>query len=206
MLNNPIKNFSMKKLVVLSMAFFFTFSLVFGQNVKMDKEKIKETKKELKIEKRRLKTENKTFSNVQKDEASDIVKDNFYADFGNVPNVKWNRVDLYDEATFMKDGKEMRAFYDFDSHLVGTTQVKTFADLPSSAQKEIKKQYPDYSIGAVIYFDNNNSDESAEDLVLLYGIQFESQDNYFVELIKGTKKVVVQVLDSGEVFFYEDLR
>lgn len=78
-------------------------------------------------------------------------------EFGDVADVKWNRINFYDEATFMKDGKETKAFYDFDSNLVGTTHEVTFADLPENAQKEFNKQYKDYVIGRVIYFDNNNS-------------------------------------------------
>ena len=132
-----------------------------------------------------------------------MAKDNFFADFGDVPNVKWKRVDLYDEATFMKEGKEMKAFYDFDSKLVGTTKSMTFADLPKNAQMEIKKDYADYEIGSVFFFDNN---EANDGLVLLYGIESESQNNYFVELTKGTKKAILQVLDSGEVFFHENLK
>lgn len=196
----------MKKLMILSMAFLFSFPLVFGQVVNQEKESIKKTKKEIKEGYGDVKPKKKALRHLEGDDVSTLAKDHFYADFGNVPDVQWERVDLYDVATFMKDGKETKAYYDFDSHLVGTTNSVTFADLPENAQKKIKKEYADYDIGPVIYFNNNDSDESAEDLVLLYGIQFESEDNYFVELTKGTKKIVLQVLDSGEVFFYKDLR
>ncbi len=196
--------------MILSMAFFFSIALAFGQNEKKVKELIKETKKEIKegtgdvkTEKKDLKAEKKELRRLEGTNVSSMAKDNFYADFGNVPDVKWKRVDFYDEATFMKDGKEMKAFYDFDSQLVGTTKSVTFADLPKNAQTEITKEYADYDIGPIFFFDNN---EANEGLVLLYGIESESQDNYFVELIKGAKKVVLQVLDSGEVFFHENLK
>lgn len=132
-----------------------------------------------------------------------MSKTNFYEDFGNIPDIQWERFDLYDVASFMKDGKEMKAYYNYDSHLVGTTQKATFADLPESAQTEIKKKYADYDIGPIIYF--NNYDFSGN-LVQLYGIQFESKNNYFVELLKGTKKIVLQVSESGEVVFFENIK
>lgn len=210
MFYNQIKNLIMKKVFVFSLAFLFSICLVFGQVEKKEKELIKETKKELKegsgdvkSERKQLKAEERELRSLEGDDVSNMSKQSFYADFGDVPNVKWNRVELYDEATFMKDGKEMKAFYDFDSKLVGTTQNVTFADLPENAQKEIKKEYKDYEIGSVVFFDNN---EVNEGLVLLYGVQFESQDNYFVEMTKGTKKFILQVIDSGEVFFYEDIK
>jgi hypothetical protein len=41
--------------------------------------------------------------------------------------------------------------------------------------------------------------------MILYGIQFEDQDNYFVELSKASKKIVLQVNPEGAVFFFKDL-
>jgi len=41
--------------------------------------------------------------------------------------------------------------------------------------------------------------------MILYGIQFEDADNYFVELSKGTKKIVLQVNTDGVVFFFKQL-
>jgi hypothetical protein len=42
--------------------------------------------------------------------------------------------------------------------------------------------------------------------MILYGIQFDDVDSYFVELQKGTKKLVVQVLMDGQVMFFTDLK
>lgn len=199
--------------MILSIAFLFSFPLVFGQFVNQEKELIKETKKEIKegstdvaAEKKALKAEERELRHLEGNDVSTLSKNHFYADFGNVPAKQWERVDSYDIATFMKDGKEMKAYYDYNSHLVGTTNYVTFADLPESAQNKIKKEYGDYDIKSVVYFDNNDSNESSDDLVLLYGIQFESKNNYFVELTKGAKKIILQVLDSGDVLFYENIR
>ena len=41
--------------------------------------------------------------------------------------------------------------------------------------------------------------------MILYGLQFEDQDNYFVELTKGKDKIVVQVTPEGDVFFFKQL-
>ncbi len=200
----------MKKLIVLSMAFIFSASFAFGQIEKKEKELIKETKKEIKegtgdvkFEKKQLKAEKKELRHLEGNDVSSMAKENFMGNFGEISDVKWKRDGTFDEATFKKDGKEMKAFYDFDSELVGTTRDVTFADIPESAQKEIKKEYKDYEIGKVAFFDNM---EANDGLMLLYGEQFDNEDNYFVELTKGTKKVVLQVLDSGAVFFFKELK
>ncbi len=185
----------MKKLTILSLVFLFSFSLVFGQTEKKDKEKIKEDKKE-------LRTERVTLRKLEGTDVSVLAKDNFFADFGSVPDVKWKRIGLFDEAEFKKDGKEMKAFYDFDSNLVGTTHFVTFADIPAEGQKEIKKEYKEWSIGPVVFFDDNEANESD---MLLYGVQFTGEDNYFVELTKGTSKIVLQINSSGDVFFFKEL-
>lgn len=190
----------------LSIAFLFSFPLVFGQFVNQEKELINETKKEIKEQSGDIQAEKKALRHLEGNDVRTMSKNHFYSDFGNLPDVQWERVDSYDIATFMKDGKEMKAYYDFESHLVGTSNKVTFADLPQDAQNEIKKEYADYDIGPVVYFDNNDSNKTSGDLVLLYGIQFESRNNYLVELTKGTKKIVLQVLDSGKVFFYENVR
>jgi len=42
--------------------------------------------------------------------------------------------------------------------------------------------------------------------MMLYGKQFEDADNYFVELTKGAKKIIVQVDSQGLVFFFTELK
>ena len=186
----------MKKLVFLSMTFLFTMSIILGQTQKADKEKTKETKKEAKTERVALKK-------LEGVDVSPVAKSNFSSDFKDAKNVEWKRVDTYDKASFTnKDGKKISAFYDFDGNLVGTTQFKTFADISENGQKDIKKNNKDYTIGQVVFYkDNENNDTD----MILYGVQFGSQDNYFVELTKGTNKIVLQVNPSGEVFFFKQL-
>ena len=102
----------MRKLVMLSIAFLFAVSLVFGQNEKLLKERIDE----------------------------------------------------------VKNGKELNAFYDFNSDLIGTTQEVTFADLPPRGQKDIEKEYKDYEIQKVVFYNDN---EPVETNMFLYEEEFE---------------------------------
>jgi hypothetical protein len=159
-----------------------------------------ETKKE--VRKEAKKNARKALRKLERNEVSTISKNSFYADFGNVPDVKWTKAEYLDEARFTKDGKQLTAFYDYDGKLVGTTQVKTFADLPPKGQSEIKKRYKDYTIGPVIFFDDNEFNDSD---MLLYGLQFQDEDNYFVELTKGNSKEVVRVDTMGAVYFFKQL-
>ena len=41
--------------------------------------------------------------------------------------------------------------------------------------------------------------------MILWGIQFDDADNYFAELSKGTKKLVVKVSPEGSVSFFKNL-
>lgn len=186
----------MKKLGVLLMTFLFAISIVFGQTQKADKEKAKESKSVVKAEKVSLKK-------LEGSEVSPVAKRNLYADFKDAQNVEWKRVDTFDKATFTnKGGQKMTAFYDIEGNLVGTIQAKTFVDVPENAQKEIKKSYKDYTIGQVIFYDDNENNDTD---MILYGAQFEDQDNYFVELTKGIDKIVLQIGATGEVFFFKKL-
>ena len=185
----------MKKLVILSMALVFVFTLVQAQTPVMEKEKVKEAKKE-------LKTERVALRKLEGTQVSELSKTNFFTDFGKVPNVKWRRDATFDVAEFTKDGKNMTAFYDFDSRLVGTVQNKTFADLPAEGQKNIKVKYKDYSVGTVLFYDDNEANETD---MMLYNTQFDDADNYFVELSKAGKKIVVQVTTDGNIMFFKQL-
>jgi hypothetical protein len=184
----------MKRLAILLVTFLFVLSAVHVQGQTQNASK--ETKKEQKTEKKEL----KKLEGVNVDPRA---KSSFLTDFGNLPNVTWKRVATFDEARFTsKDGKMMTAFYDSDGRLVGTTSPSAFTALPAAAQTEIKNKYKDYTVGSVIFYDDNEINET--DMVM-YGIQFDDSDNYFVELTKGTGKIVLRVNPGGTVFFFKKL-
>lgn len=187
----------MKKLAILSMTFLFAFSVVKGQAEKEEKAQVKETKSE-------LKTERVALRKLEGTEVSTKAKNTFKTDFPAATNVQSKRNNTYDEFTFTgKDGKPMTAFYDSEGNLVGTTQIKAITDVPAKGQQEIKNKYKDYTVGPILFYDDNEGNETD---MILYGIQFDDVDSYFVELQKGTKKLVVQVLMDGQVMFFTDLK
>jgi hypothetical protein len=185
----------MKRLAILTIMILFVLSVVQVQSQNTPKEQKKEAKKEMKSERVALKKlEGKT--------VSPLAKDSFVVDFGNLPNVTWRRTTNFDEATFTKNGKSMTAYYDISGKLVGTTAAATLADLPAKGQQEIKDKYKDYTVSAVIFYDDNELNETD---MMMYGIQFDDADNYFVELVKGTNKIVVMVNMAGNVKFFKQL-
>lgn len=190
----------MKCLTYFSAALVFLFA--FGTLQAQEPVK-KEIKTEIKTAKKEIKSDRKALHKLEGNVIPQRTKEAFEKDFGNVGNVKWQRASFLDEAVFAKDGKEMKAYYDFYNNLVGTTQLKTFADLPEKAQKEIKAKYKDYKIGPVVFFDDNEANETD---MLLFDTQFDDEDNYFVELTKNNTKLVVQVNDKGEVFFFKEIK
>lgn len=186
----------MKRLVVLSMTFLLAGSVMMGQPQTMGKEKVQDTKTEKKAERKALKKlEGKTVSNR--------AMASFAAQFGNVPGVEWTRSDFFDEAHYTMKGQKMTAFYDSDGNLVGTTSPKTFNDVPAKGRQEIQSRYKDYKIGPVIFFDDNEANETD---MYLYGAQFDDADNYFVEITKGTSKIILEVNPEGNVSFFKELK
>jgi hypothetical protein len=184
----------MKKLAILSGTLLFIVALAQVQAQKTEKEK--GTKKE-------VKTERVALRKLEGTNVSVLAKNNFSKDFSDAKNVQSKRVNTFDEFLFTdKNGQEMKAYYDYEGNLVGTTQNKTFADIPAKAQKEIKARYKEYNIGDVTFFDDNEYNDT--DMVL-WGLQFDDKDLYFVELTKGTSKIIVQVDTEARVSLFKKL-
>lgn len=194
----------MKKLIFLSATAIMTVAAVNAQtniaDVKNDKA---ESRHEKSVVKKEKKSSREVLRKLKGNEVAEQSKDAFIDDFGNIPVSKWTRDENFDEADFTKDGQPMTAFYDYNSKLVGTVQDKTFTDLPTKAQSTINEKYKDYSKGAVIFFDDNEQNET--DMVL-YGNQFEDVDSYFMQLQKGNKKIVIQVSTDGDVSYFTSMK
>lgn len=153
----------------------------------------RETRKELRREHR---LENR-------DEVSNLTKNQFAIDFPKAKNVRFVKTNDFDQVLFTSGKKKMKAYYDHDNELVGTTQTRAFADLPQNAQKEILKKYAGYTPTEVIKFDDNEINET--DMVM-YGTSFNDEDNYFVDLQDGNKQVVVKVDLAGRVSFFKEIK
>ena len=101
------------------------------------------------------------------------------------------------------DGKKLKAYYDVHGELIGTTSRELFADIPGTAQDDIRKRYNDYEVKEVIMFHDNQQNDSD---MILYGSSFEDADNYFVRLEKGTKDIVLKVSPVGDASFYKQIK
>jgi hypothetical protein len=129
------------------------------------------------------------------------TEQNFMIDFPHATDVHW-KIDGFEEAIFTVNGKPMKAFYDLNSDLIGTTTPVSYFDMPETARKYIEKHYGDYTTQSVILFDDNEYNSSD---MMLYGNTFEDADNYFVELSNNNKTIVLQVNMEGLVTFFKDL-
>ena len=185
----------MKKITVLAISFLFAFSVAESQPQTADKEKVKETKKEVKAERVPLKK-------LAGKMASSEAKRNFNSDFARASDVLWERKGEFDEVSFTNKGMKMKGYYDSEGKLVGTTQDATFADIPAKCQEVIKTKYKDYTVGPVVFFDDNELNETD---MILWAIQFDDKDLYFVELAKGTNKIILMCNLEGEVSFFKQL-
>jgi hypothetical protein len=179
----------MKKIALLTIAGMFIMVAAISQPKSPDESTSKEIRKESKRKGR---------------EVSNVSIEAFSFDFPKSTDVHWRRSEDFDEATFTsKDGMILTAYYDTDGKLVGTTHFAKFSDLPEKGQQEIKKHYKDYTIGQVVFFDDNEANES--DMVL-WESQFDDEDNYFVELSNGGKISLVKVDNNGAVSFFKELK
>ena len=68
--------------------------------------------------------------------------------------------------------------------------------------EKIKSEYKDYTIGDVTFFNDNELNDSD---MILWGLQFDDSDLYFVELTKGSSKIIVQVDAESRVSFFKEL-
>lgn len=157
-------------------------------------------KSDIQSEKKIKKEDRKELRKLEGNDVSYRSKQAFLSDFGDIAGATWKRTATFDEATFTKDGVTQTAYYDYDAKLVGTTTRKTFGDLPANAQKYIDKKYAGYTKGRVIFFDDNEFNETD---MILYGNQFDDADNYFIELAKGTEKIILDVNTAGDVNLFK---
>jgi hypothetical protein len=138
-----------------------------------------------------------------RDAVSNLTKSNFVVDFKDPQNVHFERTKYFDEVSFMSGNKQLKAYYDVDNQLVGTTQEKSFADLPGNAQNEITKKYADYTVARVIQFDDNDINNTD---MILYGVSFEDANNYFAELKNESKAIVLKIDKAGDVTFFSNMK
>ena len=145
-----------------------------------------------------------TLRTLKGSEVSFQSKQAFDRDFSNATNMVWTHDVYFDKVSFLNEkGVPMSAYYDYDARLVGTTAPAKFTDLPVAAQKDIAKHYSDYEKAPVIFFDDNEANETD---MILYGMQFEDADNYFIELKdKKNQPVVLRVDMLGNVEFFAEM-
>jgi hypothetical protein len=134
---------------------------------------------------------------------SNQTRANFYSDFGYIPITNWEITDQFDKISFMKNNALCTAYYDTDGELVGTISSVTEADLPAHALQDINKKYNGYTVGNIVFYDDNESNQTD---MMYYGQQFDTEDKYFVELQNDKEKIVVQVNTVGDVSFFRTLK
>jgi len=189
----------MKNVIIIGSLLVFTATTAFAQDEMVYNEPagfiLHKTTKAQREENRLKRREKAAIS------PSYMTEQNFMIDFPKATNVSWKRAD-FEEASFTWNGKEMNAFYDLDNTLIGTTSPASYSDLPANAQKEIEKFYKGYTPKSVILYDDNEFNDTD---MILYGNQFEDEDNYFVEMTNNNKTVVLQVNMEGFVSFFKDI-
>ena len=189
----------MKKILLAAGLLMMTAAVTFAHNTIGGKER-----KEIRKERKETRKEHRMIRRAEnRNEVSDLTQRQFSRDFQDAVNVSFERTTNYDEVMFMSGNQKLKAYYDYASNLIGTTQKQKFADLPEVAKKEILEKYPGYKVSGVIKFDDNENNDID---MFLYGSNFDDADNYFVELKKDTKAIVLKSDLSGNVSFFKDIK
>ncbi len=189
----------MKKIFMAAAAMLTITTTIFG-NSDMDHS----ARKERRMERKEARKEHRLVRKAEdRNLVSDLTRAQFRRDFPDVTKVKFERTKDFDQVSFMSNGKELMAYYDFESNLIGTTEHKSFGELPQGVQKRILDEYPDYTIQDVVLFDDNESNDA--DMVM-YGTVFDDADNYFIELKKDNKAIVLKADMAGEVSYFTTMK
>ncbi|HXB45742.1 MAG TPA: hypothetical protein VNV85_16860 [Puia sp.] len=136
-------------------------------------------------------------------DVSSFTKSQFATDFPDATNVHFANEKNFSEVSFTQEKEKISAYYDDRNQLVGTIQKKAFDDLPENAKKNIQKNYAGYTILDVVKFNDNESDGTE---LIQYGTSLDDGDNYFVELKKDSKAIVVKVSLTGGVEFWTTMK
>jgi len=197
--NINAKNIIMKHVIIIGSMLLFTGTITFAQDEVAYNDANHSTSHKLSKAQRE---ENRIIRREKlATEPNYTTEQNFMIDFPEATNVSWKKAG-FEEALFTLNGKEMKAFYDYEHELIGTTTQVSYFDMPDNARKYIEKHYSDYTTQSVILFDDNEYNTSD---MILYGNVFEDADNYFVELSNNNRKIVLQVNMEGLVTFFKDI-
>jgi predicted TIM-barrel fold metal-dependent hydrolase len=183
----------MKK-IFLSVCAVLLTGMVFANKV------ARESKKEARKEKREMRMQERA---IKYGVVSYQTEEQFSMDFPKATDVIFERSQNFDEAEFTLDGQRLRAYYDISNELIGTTNIASYSELPASAQKEIEKFYKDYELKQILFFHDNQFNDSD---IIIYGTSFDDADNWFVQLQKDSKKIIVKVSPSGIVSYYTQMK
>jgi len=153
------------------------------------------------VARKEKKEERKELRKLEGQQVSYQSKQQFYIDFG-MPITGSRRTGMYDEIYFNSNGVPTTAYYNVESNLIGTSSNKKFSDLPLSAQKHILSKYKGYKVENVLFFDDNSLNETD---MILYKLSFEDEDNYFVELKKDNKEIILQVNMDGNTSLFKEM-
>jgi hypothetical protein len=142
---------------------------------------------------------------INQDAVSESVRNQFTSDFPNASNISFERTKDFNEVNFNQDGSQLKAYYDYNSQLIGSTVKVSFHDVPEVAQIKILDKYRDYKVADVLKFNVNSDNESYFDndtYMTLYGNPIDKSSNYFVELKSDNNTIVLEVDLSGQVSFF----
>jgi hypothetical protein len=123
------------------------------------------------------------------DDANAKAINNLKKEYSGAKNVQWNVTDEYIKATFNWNRQELQVFYTKDGDTFAESRLINTTNLPIKAQQYLEKNYADYQISEAIEFTSEPTGHT-----------------YYVSLIKGTTKKILQISPAGSISTFRPLR
>ena len=93
----------------------------------------------------------------EKNKVSWRVSENFKKAFTEAEDVNWTVRQNFIKASFMEDGIQKDAYYDFDGELISTSTNIGLDELPEATKRAVAKKYDGYEISEVVKMETNGA-------------------------------------------------
>ncbi|MFD1257772.1 hypothetical protein ACFQ3S_13270 [Mucilaginibacter terrae] len=121
----------------------------------------------------------------------------FESEFSNAKEIVWTVTETFEKAEFTVDQVKMAAFYDSNGKYIGHTEAVAYNVLPSTAKKQIAREYEGYHVKELIRFQYADAPTTA--LTRIAATNVFDDEVYLLSLYKADKQATLRISPSSAV-------
>jgi hypothetical protein len=121
----------------------------------------------------------------------------FEYEFTDAKEIVWTVTETFEKAEFTVDKVKMAAFYDTNGKYLGHTETVAYNVLPSTAKKQIAREYEGYHVKELIRFQYADTPTTA--LTRLSATNVFDDEVYLLSLYKADKQATLRITPSASV-------